>query len=82
MTKCYYIGIQIEGRKEMEKIIATTRDKPHQYPTRIIVRISQRQAADMAEVKAKTNLTDSDIVRDALQQWLNTTLYSLTQKGK
>lgn len=59
----------------------TTRDRFNHYPVRIIVRISQRQADDMAEIKKKTNLTDSDIVRESLQIWLNDTLNTIKKAG-
>lgn len=54
------------------------RNKQTHYPVRIIVRISQRQADDIKLIKNKTSLSDSDIVRESLEQWLPVTIHSLS----
>lgn len=58
-----------------------TRNKKSYYPAYVFVRLSQRQADTLKEVKAKTGLTDSDIVREALEQWLNATLQNLASQA-
>ena len=64
----------------MKQITRRQRNKASYYPVSVFVRITQRQADALGEVKAKTNLTDSDIVREALEQWLNTTLHALAER--
>jgi len=54
--------------------------KASHFPVFLAVRVTQRQADAINEVKAKTELTDSDIMREALEQWLNTTLHALSEK--
>lgn len=53
------------------------REKESTYPVFIGVRISKRQASDIELVKSKTTLSDSDIVREALQLYLNETIHNL-----
>jgi Arc/MetJ-type ribon-helix-helix transcriptional regulator len=59
---------------ELEK---ETRDKIQTYPVTIKARISQRQADTLEEVKAGTGMNDSEIIRQALKQWLSETLYKI-----
>lgn len=45
------------------------------------VRISNKQRAEMDEVKQSIPITDSEIIRDALDAYLKVTIYQIRQSG-
>jgi predicted DNA-binding protein len=66
----------------MENMERMHRNKKSYYPNHVFVRITDRQAESLKEIKSKTNLNDSDIVREALEQWINTTLHTISEQGR
>jgi len=65
----------VAGQKDRQQ-----RLKEAYFPVFLAVRVTQRQADALKEVRERTRLTDSDIIREALEQWLNATLYALSKK--
>jgi hypothetical protein len=58
------------------------RSKPSNYSQTIRVRITDRQHQELEEVKrVMPTMTDSDIMREALTDYLKSTLYSIRQAG-
>lgn len=66
----------------MELQTRRERNKCSQYPHELHVRISIRQFNDIESIKKARGTTDTYIVREALQQYLNQEMYNIINPGK
>lgn len=64
----------------MEGQIKRERNKSSQFPHMLHVRVSDRQFKDLEQIKPVMNMSDSQIIREALQMWLNQTMYKVMHK--
>jgi predicted transcriptional regulator len=58
------------------------RIKDSEFPHMVSVRISDRQYNDMQSIKKARNTSDTYIMREALQLYLNQTMYRIINPGK